>query len=203
MLKPLIDWYLGALDGGGYPLIVLLMAIESSFVPLPSELIIPPAAILAHNHGRFSMWGIVLAGTVGSWLGAAAMYWMSRWLGRPILLRFGKYFFVTEEKIQAAERWARHFGSAGVLIARLLPVVRHLIGIPMGMVRMDFRFYSLFTVLGSAAWCSVLCWVGVVAGNDPELLQGNLRRITLWFVIVVAVLAGLYVALVRRYMKRG
>ena len=87
MFKSLIDWYLSALQTGGYPLIALLMAIESSIVPLPSELIIPPAAHMAYVTGQFSMVGIVLAGTVGSWVGAAAMYWASRIAGRPLVWR--------------------------------------------------------------------------------------------------------------------
>ena len=82
MLKGLIDWYLSALDSGGYPLIALLMAVESSIVPLPSEFIIPPAAHLAHSQGRFSMAGIIIAGTIGSWVGATVMYWSARWAGR-------------------------------------------------------------------------------------------------------------------------
>ena len=104
--EPLLNWYLGALDTGGYLLIGLLMAVESSIVPLPSEFVIPPAAHLAHTTGRFSMWGIVLAGALGSWLGASAMYWASRWAGRPLALRYGKYFFISAEKIEAAERWS-------------------------------------------------------------------------------------------------
>jgi membrane protein DedA with SNARE-associated domain len=201
MLKPLLDWYLSALETGGYPLIVLLMAVESSIVPLPSEMVIPPAAILAHQ-GKLSMVGIVIAGTIGSWIGATAMYWVSRWAGCPLVMRYGKYFFVPPEKVAAAEAWAGRFGSAGVFISRLLPVVRHLIGIPAGIVRMDFKLYSLYTVIGSALWCSVLCWVGVMAGRDEQLMKGNLHRFTFWVVGVIVVLAALYYLLVHRYMKR-
>src|SRR6478609_146284 len=99
MLKSLIDWYLSALQTGGYPLIALLMAIESSIVPLPSELIIPPAAHMAYVTGQFSMVGIVLAGTAGSWVGAAIMYWASRIAGRPLVLRFGPYLMIKKDKI--------------------------------------------------------------------------------------------------------
>jgi len=161
MLKSLIDWYLSALQTGGYPLIALLMAVESSIVPLPSELIIPPAAHLAHVSGQFSMAGIVLAGTVGSWVGAAVMYWGSRIAGRPLVLRFGPYIMIKKDKIEGAERWAKKFGSPGVFVSRLLPVVRHLIGIPAGIVRMDFLKFSIFTVLGAAVWSAVLCYLGV------------------------------------------
>ena len=84
--KPLLDWYLQSLETGGYPLIVLLMFVESTFLPLPSELIIPPAAHLAYTKGNLSLTGIVLAGALGSWLGATTMYWASRWAGRPLVL---------------------------------------------------------------------------------------------------------------------
>lgn len=201
LLKPLIDWYMKALDTGGYPLIALLMAIESSVVPLPSEVVIPPAAHLAHSQGKFSMVGIVIAGTLGSWLGATLMYWVSRLAGRPLVMRFGKYVFISPQKVAGAERWAARFGAFGVFAARLLPVVRHLIGIPAGIVRMDFRAYSLYTVLGSGIWCVVLCWLGVKMGQDEQLMKGELHRITLWLAGILAVLGAMYYFLVHRYMK--
>jgi membrane protein DedA with SNARE-associated domain len=196
----LIDWYQTTLASGGYPLIAVLMAIESTVVPVPSEFIIPFAAQRAHATGALSMGGIVVAGTLGSWIGATIMYWASRLAGRPLVLRYGNYFLVPEAKLHVAERWASRFGSSGVFVARLLPVVRHLIGIPMGIVKMDFKWYSLFTLLGSGVWCSVLVWVGVAAGNDPALLKGDMHRITLWLFGAVAVLGALYYFLVHRFM---
>jgi membrane protein DedA with SNARE-associated domain len=201
MFDPLITWYLSALDTGGYPLIALLMAIESSIVPLPSEVIIPPAAHLAYTQGRFSMWGIVLASALGSWVGAAAMYWVSRVAGRPFVLRYGKYFFISPQKVQGAERWAARFGAFGIFAARLLPVVRHLIGIPAGIVCLDFKVYSLYTLLGSALWSAVLCWLGVKMGQDEQLMRGELHRITLWVAGILAVLGAMYYFLVHRFMK--
>ncbi|MBN2508497.1 MAG: DedA family protein [Verrucomicrobia bacterium] len=196
-----MDWYLGTLDRGGYLLIGLLMAVESSIVPLPSELVIPPAAYLAHTQGTFHIGGIIVAGTLGSWAGAAVMYWMSRIAGRPFVLRYGKYFLVSPQKVEGAERWASRFGAFGIFAARLLPVVRHLIGIPAGIVRMDFKVYSLYTLLGSALWTAVLCWLGVKMGQDKQLMQGELHRITLWLAGILAVLGALYYLLVHRYMK--
>ena len=201
MFKELIDWYLRSLESGGYPLIVLLMAIESSIVPLPSELVIPPAAHLAQTKGNLSMAGIVVAGTIGSWLGATAMYWASRLAGRPLVLRYGRYVFITREKVQGAERWASRFGSMGIFISRLLPVVRHLIGIPAGIVRMDYRLFSLYTLLGSAVWCAVLCWIGVKAGQDAALMKGELHRISLWLGGALVLLGGIYYFFVHRHMK--
>ena len=139
LFKPVIAWYLGALKSGGYSVIVLLMAIESSVAPLPSEVVIPPAAHLAYTHQvPLSLWGIVIAGALGSWLGATIMYWLSRIAGRPLMMRYGKYVFIPPEKVEKAERWSAHYGAMGIFISRLLPVVRHLIGIPAGIVRMNF-----------------------------------------------------------------
>ncbi len=202
MFKGLMDWYLAKLSTGGYPLIVLLMGIESSVVPLPSELIIPPAAHLAYTHqAPLGLAGIVLAGTVGSWLGATLMYWAARWAGRPLVLRYGRYAFISAEKVQGAERWAAHYGSMGIFISRLLPVVRHLIGIPAGIVRMDYRLFSLYTVLGSAIWCGVLCYVGIKMGEDQALMQGQAHRLSLWIGGAMLVLGAMYYLFVYRHMK--
>jgi membrane protein DedA with SNARE-associated domain len=202
--KPLLDWYLAQLATGGYPLIVLLMAIESSFLPLPSELVIPPAAIyMQRSGGGFGAYaGIVAAGALGSWIGATFMYWASRLAGRPLVLRYGKYFLVPPQKVEAAERWAEHYGAAGVFVARLLPVVRHLVGIPFGIVRMSYLRYSIFTLLGSTLWCAVLVWLGLKAGQDEALMQGDLHRITLWTIGALLLLATVYYLFVHRAMTR-
>src|SRR5215475_2847904 len=107
MFKQIIDWYMNALASGGYPLVVLLMACESSILPLPSEVVIPPAAHLADT-GQIplSIPGIVVAGTVGSWLGATLMYWAARLAGRPLFMRYGRLVMITPEKIIGAEQWA-------------------------------------------------------------------------------------------------
>lgn len=202
MLKGLIDWYMATLDAGGYWLVALLMAIESSIVPLPSEVVIPPAA--AHWYGTRGIWGmvlLVLAGAVGSWVGATAMYWASRLAGRPLVLRYGKYVMIGHEKVEGAERWAAHYGSTGIFISRLLPVVRHLIGIPAGIVRMNYLKFSLYTLLGSAAWCAVLCVLGITMGQDADFMSGKPHRILMWVAGVALALGVMYYLLVHRQMK--
>ncbi|MCX6943526.1 MAG: DedA family protein [Opitutales bacterium] len=201
LFKGLFDWYNQSLATGGYPLIVLLMAIESSIVPLPSELIIPPAILVAQRSGNMTFLGIVLAGALGSWLGATVMYWVSRWAGRPLVLRYGKFIFVPPAKVEQAERWAARFGSFGIFASRLLPVVRHLIGIPAGIVRMNYLTFSIFTVIGSAVWCAVLCWVGIQAGKDAALMRGELHQVTLWAVGALAVLGVIYYFFVHRFTR--
>jgi len=203
MFKPLIDWYLGALGRGGYPLVVLLMAAESSVLPLPSEVVIPPAAHLAHSTGRFSIAGIIIAGTIGSWLGATIMYWVARIGGRPLLQKYGSYVRITPNKIEEAERWSSHYGSVGIFISRLLPVVRHLIGIPAGIVRMNYKLFSIYTVLGSAIWCAVLCYVGIKMGQDEKLMSGELHSISIWLGGSMLVLGVMYYFFVHRHLKKG
>ena len=198
LLHHFSDWYLSTLSQGGYWLIAGLMALESTLVPIPSEVIIPPAAYLAHTQGQFSLPGIVLAGTAGSWLGAAAMYWAARILGRPVIVRFGRYVGLGQAKLDLAERWCTHYGSPGVFFSRLLPVIRHLIGIPTGILRMDFRWYALATLLGSLLWCSVLASLGTAVGQHPELLAGSLHRFFALVLAVAAVLGLLYYAFVYR-----
>lgn len=200
-LNDFIAWYLGALESGGYALVALLMALESSIVPLPSELVIPPAAHLAVTKGTMSLPGIVAAGTFGSWVGASVMYWGARLLGRPLLLRYGRYVLVPPAKLAAAEAWSARFGTYGVFASRLLPVIRHLIGIPAGIVRLPYGWFSGATLAGSAVWSAVLCWVGVKAGQDTALMAGDLHRVSLWLIGALLVLGVLYWALVHRYMR--
>ncbi len=210
ILQPLLDWYLQSLKAGGYPLVALLMAVESSIVPLPSEVVIPPAAHLAWQEGlvflgvRFTGWpaqiGLVLAGTFGSWLGASVMYWASRLAGRPLVIRYGRYVLIPAHKIEGAERWAARYGSFGIFASRLLPVVRHLIGIPAGIVRMNYLRFSIYTVLGSAIWCAVLCWLGVKIGAD--IGKGDMHQVTLWTSGFLVMLGALYYFFVHRHLVR-
>jgi membrane protein DedA with SNARE-associated domain len=200
-LQDLAAWYLATLESGGYLLVALLMAMESSIIPLPSEAVIPPAAYLAHTRGTMTLTGIVVAGTIGSWVGATLMYWGARIVGRPLVMRYGKYLLLSPQKITDAEVWANRFGVPGVFVSRLLLVIRHLIGIPAGIVRMDFLKYSIATLFGSAIWCGVLAWLGVTAGRDPALMAGNLNRIALWIGGFLLVVVALYYFFVHRQIR--
>jgi membrane protein DedA with SNARE-associated domain len=201
LFQPLLDWYQHALESGGYWVVGLLMTCESSVLPLPSESIIPLAASWSHS-GKISIGipGIIIAGALGSWLGATIVYWLSRLAGRPLLLRYGSYVLITPEKIQKAENWSAHYGAAGVFIARLLPGARQLVGIPAGIAKFNYLKYSIFTLLGSAIWCSVLCWLGVTIGAD--ITKGEMHKVIFSVGGTALVLGGLYYFFVHRHMKK-
>jgi membrane protein DedA with SNARE-associated domain len=129
------------------------------------------------------------------------MYWTTRWAGRPFVLKYGKYFLVSPAKVEKAERWAAAYGNYGIFASRLLPVVRHLIGIPAGIVRLNYWRFSLWTLVGSTVWCAVLCWLGVKAGQNEALMKGELHAITLWAVAILAVLGVVYYFFVHRHMQ--
>lgn len=171
MLHDFIATWFGWVNQWGYLGIVLLMAMESSIFPVPSEVVIPPAAFFIAE-GRMTFWGVVGAGTLGSYLGSAITYWISRWLGRAVVVRWGKYFFIPEHKLGMAERWLQRYEAGGIFFARLLPVIRHLISIPAGIVRMNFTVFSAMTVIGSFIWCVVLAWLGAKAQQErPDLIN--------------------------------
>ena len=195
----LATWFRLSLEWG-YAGVFLMMAIESTVFPLPSEVVIPPAAYWAEQ-GRFHFWGVVAAATLGSWAGAAISYWVARSVGRPLILRYGKYVFVPEKKWLLAEKWIQHFSAGGIFFARLLPVVRHLVSLPAGAARMNFTMFSLMTLLGSFVWSTVLAWFGArVLADQPRLLEDPaalshvLQEKLIWFVLAAVVLLVLYIA---------
>jgi membrane protein DedA with SNARE-associated domain len=202
LLHQFSDWYLAELSRGGYWLIAGLMALESTFVPIPSEMIIAPAAYVAHTQGSMSWLGIVIAGTLGSWVGASLMYWGARALGRPLLMHYGPYVGLSKAKIELAEHWSARYESTGVFFSRLLPVIRHLIGIPAGILALDFRWYAAATLAGSLLWCSVLAWLGKSIGQHPELLAGSLHRFFALVLGFAVVLSALYYFFVRRAAEK-
>jgi len=203
MIHGLIQVWFGWVRDGGYLGIIALMVMESSILPVPSEIVIPPAAFWAAQ-GRMTFAGIVLAGTFGSWLGSAITYWVSRWIGRALILRWGKLVLITPDKVARAEHFVARYEVGGVFFARLLPVLRHLISIPAGIARMPFGVFSLVTTLGAALWCSVLAWFGakITAAHpdlmqDPEALMRMIQGEGRWIAAGVAVLCVLYFLVMR------
>jgi membrane protein DedA with SNARE-associated domain len=198
MLHELIKVWFSWVETWGYLGVFGLMALESTIIPVPSEIVMPPAAFWAAQ-GRMSLSGVILAGTAGSYFGSVINYFVSKWVGQPFLNRYGKFVLLPPAKLQMAEAFVQRFGAPGVFAARLLPVVRHLISIPAGALRMPFCTFSIATIAGAGLWCTVLSWFGQqVIGGHPELLQSPeemmkvIKAKLLWFVVATVVLAALY-----------
>lgn len=183
----------------GYAGVFLMMAVESTVFPLPSEIVVPPAAYWA-SQGAFSFWGVVFAATFGSWFGSALSYLAARRLGRPLIVRYGRYLFLPEKKWLLAEEWINRYSVAGIFFARLLPVVRHLVSLPAGAARMKFLPFTLSTLLGSFTWSWVLARFGQeVLGSDPRLLTDPdalvhvLKAKLAWLVIAAILMLAAYI----------
>lgn len=161
-MQELIQWVLENLD---YWVVLVFMIIESSFIPFPSEIIVPPAAWLALTGDKMSLPLVIVVATIGADLGALVNYYLSRWLGRPVIYRFagsriGRLFLLSEAKVQHAEEYFRQHGATSTLIGRLVPAVRQLISIPAGLARMKIGPFLLYTTLGAGAWNTVLALIG-------------------------------------------
>lgn len=196
MLAELITWLVETISQLGYPGIVLLMAIESSVFPLPSEIVMPPAGVLVAQ-GRMSGVLVIIAGTVGSILGALGNYALAVWLGRPLLHRYSRYFLVREASLDRAEAFFLRHGEISTFVSRLLPVLRHLGSLPAGLARMHLGRFVAYTALGAAAWCSVLTWVGWYLGKHAASLQNEdfqrySTRAVLIMLPLLAVIVGIY-----------
>jgi len=169
MLHSFFQWLIDTVSALGYPGLVVLMAIESSVLPLPSELVMPPAGYLAAK-GQMDPVLAVLAGTLGSVLGALVNYGLSVWLGEPFVRRFGRYVLISPASLDRAEQFFLRHGEISTLLGRLVPVVRHLISIPAGMARMRLPRFVGFTALGAGVWCAVLVYIGWLIGQHEAAL---------------------------------
>lgn len=212
-MQSLIEIWFRWVHEWGYGGVVILMAMESSIFPVPSELVIPPAAILAAQGGKMSVLGVIIAGTFGSWLGSAITYWVALIVGRPVVMKFGKYFLLPSDKVERAERFMHRYEGGGLFFARLLPVIRHLISIPAGMIRMGFLKFSILTIVGAAIWCWVLAVLGqkvgvkLPASQMLALQKGDgvdlthlihaVKHEALWIVGVVVAICILYFVMQR------
>jgi membrane protein DedA with SNARE-associated domain len=196
-------------------LIVVLMAIESSVVPLPSEIVMIPAGFLAARHelppgeplSAASL--AVLCGVLGSLLGAYANYFASLHLGRPLLYRYGRWFFLPPHALERSEEIFREYGDIATFVGRLLPAIRHLISIPAGLSRMNFARFSLWTAVGAGLWCAILTAIGYQLGlrsrelSYAELLERGLALLhdyTAWILLGCALASAAWLYAHRRIM---
>ncbi len=207
-----LTWYDAHMN---YETVGLLMTLESSFIPFPSEVVIPPAVYVACNpdtRGGMKIWIIVLIGTLGALLGAYINYFLSRWLGRPVIYAFaeskvGRMMRLSKEKIQRAETYFNDHGNVSTLVGRLIPVIRQLISIPAGLSKMNLAAFTLFTFVGAGVWNCVLALLGWLAyqAADPSVIKEYSHQLSVIIGVVFAVAVVFLVvrAVIKKRKRNG
>jgi len=196
LLATFVIWIISTL---GYTGIVVAMAIESACIPLPSEVIMPFSGYLV-SQGRFSLWGVSVAGALGCTLGSAVAYAAGAYGGRPFIVQYGRYFLISAHELDRADRWFARYGMAATFISRLLPVIRTFISLPAGIARVPFIPFLAYAFLGSLPWSWVLAYVGMLLGDHWDRVGGVLRSLDV--VIVLVLVAGVTWFLWRHWPRR-
>lgn len=184
----------------GYGGIMLLMAIESACIPLPSEVILPFSGYLVFT-GRFHLAGVALAGAVGCNLGSMVAYAVGYYGGRPLAERYGRWLLISPRDLRRADAWFARYGDGTVFVSRMLPIVRTFIALPAGVARMPFLRFNVYTFLGSLPWCWLLAWAGVRLGQNWEHLRIYFHRFDLAIGILLLVGAVVFLRHHLRHWK--
>ena len=191
MFHQFVVWLADTIGQWGYPGIVMLMALESSFFPFPSEVVIPPAAYLAAS-GKMNLGMVVFCGTLGSLLGALFNYWIALRFGRPFFEKYGRYLLVSHQSLEKADRFFERHGHISTFIGRLLPGIRQYISLPAGLARMGVSTFCVATALGAGLWVLVLAVLGFWFGRNEQLILQNLQWVTLMLTAGCGVIAFFY-----------
>jgi len=204
LVQKVEKWYEGNMN---YASITILMTVESSFIPFPSEVVIPPAAYIASKpDSHLNIFLVVLFGTLGALIGAFINYFLALWLGRPIMYRLadskvGKLLLLSSDKIKKAEAYFNHHGKTSTFVGRLIPGIRQLISVPAGLARMNLLSFTVYTALGATLWNIILALVGYIAHGQADLINEYSHELS----IIILVLLGLIVLfyLVKFLRKRS
>ena len=200
ILTILTQWLVDTIGKMGYTGIISLMFLESSFFPFPSEVVMPPAGYLAWK-GEMSLTLVLLSGIFGSILGALFNYWIAVKFGRPFFLKYGKYFFISKESIDKADKFFQKHGHISTLVGRLLPVIRQYISLPAGISRMPLKTFTIFTTIGAGLWVIVLTFAGYFLGEHQELLKDYLHIISISCVALALIISVGYYLIMRKNKK--
>ncbi len=192
LFENLISWLVEVVGHLGYPGIVGLMFLESSFFPFPSEVVVPPAGYLAWK-GEMNLVLVIVSGIAGSILGGLFNYWIAVKWGRPIFEKYGKYFFVTPESLDKADLFFAKHGHISTFTGRLIPVIRQYISLPAGLARMPLGSFCTYTALGSGVWVVILALTGYFLGSNQDLIHQEIKKISLFLIAGCALLIAGYV----------
>ncbi|MHB1334310.1 MAG: DedA family protein [Sulfuriferula sp.] len=191
MLHQFIAWLLATVHDWGYAGIFILMALESTVLPVPSELVLIPAGYLAYQ-GHLSLPLVLISATLGCLAGASLNYAFALWVGRPFLERYGKYFFVRPALLHKTDVFFERHGKISTFTGRLIPGIRHLISLPAGLARMNIVAFALYTSLGAGLWSSVLTLLGYFIGGNELLLKEYLKYLSAGVIIFVVLAITIY-----------
>ncbi|MCU0856943.1 MAG: DedA family protein [Pontiellaceae bacterium] len=211
-MEHLIDWIVGIVGQWGYIGIVVMMFLESSCFPFPSEVVMIPAGYLSSpaylNSANYvsghemNLWTAVFMGIIGSWLGALFNYYLALLLGRPFLIKWGKYLLISEKNFEKGEHFFRRHGEISTFTGRLIPVIRQYISLPAGIARMNMGHFLFWTGLGAGIWVTILTVIGYVAGQNRALIEKYSREATILTVIGCVIIVVVYMMIQRRRKNR-
>jgi membrane protein DedA with SNARE-associated domain len=198
-----LNWLVDTVGTMGYSGIMFLMFIESTFIPLPSELVIPPAGYLI-SQSQMSWTGVLASGTIGSVLGALFNYGIAVFLGRPFILRYGKYFGISQKHFEKGEEFFNRHGHISTFIGRLILGVRHYISFPAGLCKMNLMEFCFFTAFGAGIWVWILAYIGYFVGNNQEKIFEVSRNWSIYIISGCVLLVAAYIFWhKRRQSKNG
>ncbi|MDL0094801.1 DedA family protein [Campylobacter vicugnae] len=201
MLENIVTYLVDLVDDWGYLGIFLLMALESSFFPFPSEVVMIPAGYLVYT-GQMNLYMAFGAGTLGSLAGALFNYYLCYFLGRPFIAKYGKYVGITDEKMAKFESFFNRYGEISTFNCRLIPGIRQYISLPAGLAKMNIFTFSLYTTLGAGIWVAILIAIGYYIGDQKELIKEYLTQITIYLLLVVGLITAIYIYLHRRKSRK-
>lgn len=199
MLHEVVDFILNLVNDWGYWGIFIMMFLESTFFPFPSEVAMIPAGYLAFQ-GKINIWLAILAGLGGSLGGALFNYYLARSMGRKLLIKYGKYVFIKEESIVKLEKFFTSHGHISTFTGRLIPGIRQLISLPAGLSRMNVAEFAAYTSLGAGIWVAILAAIGYFAGAHEELWKSSLKEITIGVLVLLVIGITIYV---RNHKKKN
>jgi membrane protein DedA with SNARE-associated domain len=200
MLADIVNFIVDTVGSLGYPGIFIMMFLESSFFPFPSEVVMVPAGYLAYK-GEMNIYLAILFGILGSLSGALFNYYLAVKFGRKFLVKYGKYFFIKEDTIIKMEEFFKNHGHISTFSGRLIPAVRQYISFPAGLARMNLLVFSIYTSLGAAIWVIILTLLGYYLGDNEALIKEYLRYIIVVILILLAVLAFWYYKKIKKSKK--
>ena len=196
-MKEIVNYLVSTIGEWGYIGIFLLMFLESSFFPFPSEVIMIPAGYLAYK-GDISLWLAILIGVLGSYSGAIFNYFLARKYGRSFLLKYGKYFFIKRTTLEKLDLFFEKHGHISTFNGRLIPGIRQYISLPAGIAKMNVLKFSIYTSLGATIWVSILTFLGYYIGKNESLIKKELHTITIIAIIFVVFTTVIYVIIKKR-----